>query len=54
MWNVLSHRLELHLVGGFEDERKNSEEVSLDLFGEWAHIYILKKMPDFCLYFILV
>ncbi|KAK7501283.1 hypothetical protein BaRGS_00007408 [Batillaria attramentaria] len=26
-------RLELHLVGGFDDERHNSDEVSLEIFG---------------------
>ena len=31
-------RLELHLVGGFEDDLGNSEEVSLDLFGEWMAV----------------
>ncbi|KAK7111667.1 protein N-terminal asparagine amidohydrolase-like [Littorina saxatilis] len=31
--NKPAGRLEMHLAGGFEDERKNSEEVSLDLFG---------------------
>ena len=34
-------RLELHLVGGFEDDRRNSEEVSLDLFGELDAFFAL-------------